>query len=185
MLGKYVKTCGQNTPGNIVVAIADPEAIATVTITSDEVSAITAVVTSTPAFKELEVDIDSLQRIENVVSNQNTNVTHQVVMGFSKPSKTLQTLRKSLATQANCGIVAIVLDGNGQAWLVGWGATEKGRRALRNVTDNLDSGTVPSDTGVQRATITLEGMDSDFDIPFDASLTAAIVAGTSTIIDWA
>jgi hypothetical protein len=82
------------------------------------------------------------------------------------------------------GIAAITLDGNGVAWLTGWGVSEAGRRALRSVTDNFDSGVAPADTDVQAPQITLEGIDGDFDIPLDATLTAAIVAGTSTIIDW-
>ena len=50
------------------------------------------------------------------------------------------------------------------------------------MTDTFDSGTKPDDDGANSCTVTLTRMGGYDEIPFDATLTAAIVGGTATFI---
>lgn len=181
-LAKYNKSCAVNTPGNQNLFIAEVANITSITIASGEVTAITG--SATGSFKEIGADLDTIQRIENATAKNSTVIDHQLIAKFSKGAKNLQTLRKSLADAMPCGVVAIVLDGNGQAWLCGWGSTNHGTRPFRNMTDNFDTGLKPEDDSMNMATITLQGSSADYDIPLDSTLTAGVVAGTSTFIDW-
>jgi hypothetical protein len=106
-------------------------------------------------------------------------------MVFSKPSLALNTLRDSLANGSPCGILAIVTDGNGTSWLVGYNATDGSNRALYLATDSLNSGAAPADDGSQAITLALECNSGYLSLPFDATIGATISGGTAAFITYA
>ena len=106
-------------------------------------------------------------------------------MVFSKPSTELNTLRDSLADASPCGVLAIVTDGNGVSWLVGYNETDGTNRAMFLATDSLNSGAAPSDDGSQAVTIALECQSGYLSLPFDDTIGATISGGSAAFITYA
>lgn len=181
-LVKFARTCAKNTSGASVLAIAEVANVTGITVTSGEISA----VTGTTPFKQIDVDQDSLKWDENVekVGNNNIKVTETVDFAISRPDKTSATLMQSLIDGSPCGLMAIVLDGNGKAWLVGYNAVDGMNRPLRLNSAPRTTGQSPSDEGGQTMQVQLGTEGGGLALPFDTTLTGAIVGGTSTIIDW-
>lgn len=180
---KYAKSCSKNVGGNSLLAIAEVANITAVTVTSGEVSAITG----TTPFKEVDGEIDTIireQEGEGIGNGSNINYLHRITAKFAKPTLSLNTLRNSLADASPCGMCAITLDGNGQAWLTGYSESDGTKRGLMLKGDSDKTGESPSDEEGNQAVVILERNSGYLDLPLDSTLTAAIVAGTSTIIDW-
>ena len=181
-LAKYAHTCVKNVSGASAVFVAEVAVVTAITVTAGEISAITG----TTPFKEIDAEQDSIKWDENVeaVGKSNVKVTEQVEFKIAKPTKTSATLVQSLMDGSPCGFLAIVTDGNGQNWLVGYNATDGKNRPLRLSAAPRSTGQSPSDEAGQLITPTLLCEGSGIAIPFDTTLNAAINAGTSTIIDW-
>ncbi len=181
-LVKYAHTCAKNTSGASAVFIAEIANATAITVTAGEISAITG----TTPFKEIDVEQDSIKWDENVeaVGKSNVKVTQALEFKIAKPTKTSATLIQSLMDGSPCGFLAIVTDGNGQNWLVGYNTVDGKNRPLRLTAAPRSTGTSPSDEAGQLITPTLGCEGSGISIPFDTTLNGAINAGTSTIIDW-
>lgn len=181
-LVKYARSCAKNVGGASFIAVAELASVTAITVTAGEISAITG----TTPFKEIDAEQDSIKWDQNVekVGNNNVKVTQAVEFGIAKPDKTNNTLLQSLIDGSPCGFLAIVVDGNGQAWLVGYNSVDLTRRPLRLEAAPRTTGASPSDEGGQNFTPKLSCEGGGLALPFDTTLNGAIVAGTSTIIDW-
>lgn len=180
-IATYTKACEKNVSGNARVFIAEAANVTSVTVTAGEVAAITAA----SAFKESQADIDSVIRTEVAAGTRsNISYTHRVEMKFAKPSVELNIFRDSLTAASPCGMVAIVQDGNGECWLVGYNEADTTNRGLYVVTDDTNSGALPTDEDGNAVTIALETISGYLDLPFDATLTATIIGDTAPFIDY-
>jgi len=81
---------------------------------------------------------------------------HAIEFSLSKPSAAMRTSINAIADASPCGMVAIMRDGNGLYWLVGYSATDLASRGLRLVGDNFTSGTAPDDEEGSKDVIRLE-----------------------------
>lgn len=180
-IATYTKVCEKNVSGNGRVFIAPVAGITTVTVVAGEIT----VMTATAAFKESQADIDSIIRTE-VATGTRSNISylHRVEMKFAGPDLALNVFRDSLVDASPCGMAAIVQDSNGECWLVGYNATDGTSRGLYVVQDDTNSGALPSDEDGQGVTIALETLSGYIDLPFNATLTATILADTAAFIDY-
>lgn len=179
----YTKTCAKNVGGNSAVYLTEAANIATITVTAGEISALTMDTGKT--FHEIQSDLDSIVHTqEGEGTRNNIAYTHRVEMKFSKPSVTLNTLRDELAAASACGILAIVTDGNGTSWLIGYNETDSYNRPLYLSNDSLNSGAEPNEDGSQLVTIALEGSSGYLSIPFDSTLGGNITGGTAPFITY-
>ena len=174
-IANYNKVCSANRPGNQSLFFTEVGSIATVTISGGEVTAVTF--ESSATFHEFAAEIDTIKMTMEGTGGSSYSQNNKIESLFSKLSKELVIAKQSLVDAVTCGAVAIVLDGNSQAWLVGWNDAEYGRRPLKKITANFDSGAKPDDEGTSAYTITLEGLTGFDPVPFDSTLNAAIVAG--------
>ena len=180
----YTKACEKNTGGNARVFFTEAANVSSVTVTSGEVSAITMATGTT--FHEVQAEIDTVIRTETAAGRRtNISYTHRVEMKFGKPQTALNTLSDSLTDASACGIIAIVQDGNGNCWLVGYNETDTTNRGLYVVQDDTQSGALPSDEEGNVVTIALETISGYKDLPFDATQKAAIIGDTATYITYA
>jgi len=183
-LAVYTKACEKNVGGNSAVYVAEVANVVSVTETAGEISAIT--MDTGKFFHEIQADLDSVVHTqEGAGTRSNIAYTHRVEMRFAKPSADLNTLRNELAAASACGILAIVTDGNGISWLVGYNSVDKFSRPLYLETDSLNSGAEPSEEDVQAVTLALVGITGYVSLPFDATLGAGIVGGTAVFITYA
>lgn len=182
-LAVYAQPCSKTAGGNNLLAITEVSNITGITVTTGEVSAITLGTGLT--FKKIAVEQDTLQRTHaGVGSKNNIGYTHQIKYSLSNPDVDLETHANALADASPCGIAAIVLDGNNQAWLVGYNDEDYGNRPLRLLNDDFDSGLEPIGDGVQNNDFTLQCISRMRALPLDSTLSEAIADGTSALITW-
>jgi hypothetical protein len=87
----------------------------------------------------------------------------------------------ALANAAACGLIAIVVDNNSRAWLIGWSENDLAKRPLYLEDNELDSGDLPgAESGNSK--FTLKGENDQIDIPcndtINTYIAACIAAGT-------
>ena len=178
-IAAFARVCAKNVTGNLKVWIAETANMTTVTITSNEISA----VGGTGIFHRVQPTLDNLQRTEKVEGGaQGHKFTHELKMSFAKPSKNLKLFIESLIAATPCGMTAIILDGNGQAWMIGYNATDLKDRGLKLVDTGLDTGLAPGEDGKGQFDVTLRTLCSEMALPFDATQTAAIAGESATYL---
>lgn len=184
-IASYSKACTKNVGGNSAVYITEASNLSAVTVTTGEITAALTMDTG-KTFQEVQANLDSVVHTqEGAGSQSNIAYTHKVEMKFAKPSLSLNTLRNSLADGSPCGILAIVTDGNGNSWLVGYNETDGTNRALYLVTDSLNSGAEPAEEDGQAITIALECQSGYLSLPFDSTIGATITGGSAAFITYA
>ena len=180
----YTKACSKNVAGCTALYWCEIANITSFTITSGEISAVT--VATGKKFLKAGGDIDTIKRIQEgtgTPGGANISYRQRVEVAFSKPSTALNTLLNSLADASPCGIYAIVTDGNGTSWLVGYNATDTNKRPLRLVQDNLDSGFSPAEDA-NKNMVALETVSGYVCLPFDSTQNTAIAGGSAAYITY-
>jgi hypothetical protein len=175
-IAAYARVCAKNISGNQKIWLADTLAFTTITITSNAISTLTAA----SAFHRVQPDIDALERLEKTEIQSygaSSKTTHTINMQFSNlagaTAGTLKTFRESLETASPCGMMAIVLDGNKQGWLIGYNPTDLFTRPLRVKSEDAKSGKAPGEAA-GNVMIVLECMASERALPFDATNSGTI-----------
>ena len=181
-IAKYSKTCGKNVPGNSRLFFVEAPNISSITVTSNEISAVT--MSDTAKFREFGADIDSIKFTIEGTGSASYSEVQKLEAKFSKKTTALITAKNSLLDAVACGVAIIRVDNNGKAWLSGYTVKDKNRRAYNKITTNFDTGAKPSDEGTAAYTITLEAEGFDDELPFDTTLNASIIGGTATFIDY-
>lgn len=182
-IAAFSRTCGKNVTGNSAVYFTEKDNVATVTVTTGEVSAVT--MESGKTFHQADVDLDTLIRTqEGEGTGNNVKYTHRIEMKFSNLDVNLNTFRDAIVEASACGIIAIVTDGNGTSWMVGFNESDQFARPLRLVQDSDTSGAEPGEEDAGLSTIALECMSGYLDLPFDSTLGDTISGGTATIITY-
>ena len=181
-IAKYSKTCGKNVPGNSRLFFVEAGNISSITVTSNAISAIT--MSNTTKFSEFGADIDSIKFTIEGTGSASYSEVQKLEAKFSKKTTALITAKNSLLDAVACGVAIIRVDNNGSAWLSGYTAKDKNRRAYNKITTNFDTGAKPSDEGTAAYTITLEAEGFDDELAFDTTSNAAIVGGTAAFIDY-
>ena len=181
-IAKYSKTCGKNVPGNSRLFFVEAGNISSITVTSNEISAVT--MSDTTKFREFGADIDSIKFTIEGTGSASYSEVQKLEAKFSKKTTALITAKNSLLDAVACGVAIIRVDNNANAWLSGYTFKDKNRRAFNKITTNFDTGAKPSDEGTAAYTITLEAEGFDDELAFDTTLNTAIVGGTATFIDY-
>lgn len=168
-LAKFHRQCSKNIAGNMNLFLTDAANVLQVTVTAGEVSDI--VMTGAGAFYEIQCDQNTLKRrMEAARTNKSFSLyTHYVDFVCSKASTLLNELSDGLDDAQPCGVIAILMDSNGQAWLVGWSQEEEARRPLYLTQNNFDSGDAPSAGGNAHSYI-LSGSNREIALPCDSSI---------------
>ena len=81
----------------------------------------------------------------------------------------------SLSEASPCGIIALVVDSNGQTWLVGWNELNKGTRPLYLNTDNFNSGKDLTEVEGGKRTFDLKTTSAYLDLPTNANINQYIL----------
>jgi hypothetical protein len=181
-LGIFTRACGKNVAGASKVFIAENASITSITMTAGEISAIGG----TTPFQRIDAEQDSVSWEQTVekVGNNNVKVTQKIELKVASPATATNTFLQSLIDGSPCGLFAIVIDGNGKCWLVGYNTTDLKNRPLRVESIAQKTGANPSDAEGALNTVVLSHEAGGIALPFDSTLTGQIVAGTSTIIKW-
>lgn len=177
----YITPCGKNLGGNSYLFLTEAVNIIQVTVSGGEVTDI--VMASGTAFRQIQFDTDTLKRrfTGNRTKRSFIFYDHLVEFICSKASVAQNVLSVALADASPCGVVAIVMDANSKAWLVGYSETELVKRPLYLNINEFNSGDLP--TAVSgNGKFTLTGQNDQIDLPADDTIndyiTGSIAAGT-------
>lgn len=170
----YIKICEKNVPGNMHLFLTEAANVLNVIVTSGEVSDI--VMTGTTTFKEIQADQNGLIRLIKELGSQGKEYyEHFVNFVCGKASKELNILADSLSEASPCGIIAIVMDSNSQAWLIGWNETDKGTRPLYLNSDNFTSGKDLTEAEGGKRTFDLKTTSAYLDLPTNSTINQYIL----------
>jgi hypothetical protein len=183
-ISEYVKTCAKNVPGNrLTLYINQIRRANALTITSGEVTALTVIATgATGKFKKIQADIDTIKFTNEGAGGASYMETQTLEFKCAKKSANLVALKEDLADSIPCGLMAIRIDNNGQAWLSGWQAADKGgkERPYNRLETSFDSGAAPDEEDMNAETFRLIRKAGYDELPFASALNALILKGSAT-----
>jgi len=174
----YARSCSRNTPGNSKIFLTEVASMTGFTVAGGVVTAVTP--NSTARFHQYGADLDTVQMTSEGKGGPTYVQTQNLIFKLSKKNAAMITALDAIRDAVPCGLLAIRQDSNGQCFLMGWSDTSKNGRPFTKMTDTFDSGTKPDDEGANSCTVTLTRMGSDDEIPFDATLTTAILTASVT-----
>jgi hypothetical protein len=76
-----------------------------------------------------------------------------------------------------------VLDGNAQAWLMGYNATDAKDRGMKLVKGDLKSGKAPGDGDSQGWDLEFQSLMSEHCLPFDSTLSGTILSEAAAFLN--
>jgi hypothetical protein len=172
-LANYSKVCSKNVGGNSTLWLIEASSYSAHTIVSDEITVFTLDTSTT--FKTYEIDQDTLVRSEEAVgTGHNISYTHAVEFSLRKPSAAMRTAINAIADASPCGMIAVIKDGNGLYWVVGFNAQDLGDRGLKLVSETTTSGASPDDEEGSKTVIRLECKSGYKALPVASGSTVAV-----------
>jgi hypothetical protein len=181
-LGIFAYTPAKNVSGVKKIFLAEKSAITAITVTTGEISAVTG---TTPFMKtDIIPDSGSWEEKTEKVGKTNHKISNLIKLMVMPPAKATNTWKQSLVDASPGGLLALVVDDNNKCFIVGYSADDLFDRPLiLNAIDQKTGSGISDDSG---NTVNVElGNDClGFAIPLDATLTAAVLAGNSTICKW-
>jgi len=184
-IANYIKACAKNTPGIKPEFYVAP--IGTITVLAETSGAISTLTAAANSFFRIQADLDSVQLTMEGAFSTSGAYTQNFIAKFAKPSTALNTLVDELVAQIACGVTLIWVDSNAKVWLAGNSVTSKegSSRPFNQLATSLDTGLLPTDTGLNVDTLTFTRLSGVRPIELDSTLTAAVLAGTAAYIKWA
>ena len=184
-ISEYIKTCAKNVPGNrLTVYLVEIAYANSLTVVAGEITALSVASAggATGFFQRVQADIDSVSFVNEGAGQSNYNETQTLEMAFGKKTAALVDLKDDLVDAVACGIMAIRVDNNGQAWLSGWNEATKGgkERPYNRLETNFTSGAAPTDEDGGKMTIRLIRQAGHDELPFAAALNKPIIEGGAT-----
>ena len=182
-ISEYIKTCAKNVPGNrLTVYLKEISYANSLTVSNGEITALTISNGATGKFVRVQADIDSANFTIEGAGQSNYSETQTLEMMFGKKTANLVDLKDDLIDAVACGVMAIRVDNNGQAWLSGWNEATKGgkERPFNRIEANFTSGAAPTDEDGGKYTIRLIRQAGYDELPFATALNASIVKGSAT-----
>lgn len=181
-LAIFTQTCAKNVSGASKIFIAEKAVATAFTITADEISA----VTGTTPFMRVDAMQDSVswEQLGELVGLNNWKITNNIEFDIMPPAKATNTFLQALIDGSPCGFFALIIDGNSKCWVVGHNATDIRERPLRLSGQDDKTGKGLSEAEGNTIRIKLMNECGGLALPLDATLTAAVLAGTSTICKW-
>jgi hypothetical protein len=172
-LAKFHRQCSKNIAGNMNLFLAEAANVYSVTVTAGEVSDI--VMLGASEFLEIQCDQNTFKRLTSGArANKSfTFYSHSIEFQVSKASKEAKVLSDALDDGQPCGFIAIAMDSNGQAWLIGWSEAEGDARPLYLETSEFDSGDNPT-AGGNNIKFKLTGENDENDLPCNATINTYI-----------
>lgn len=181
-LAIFTQTCAKNVSGASKIFIAEKSVATAFTVTSGEISA----VTGTTPFMRVDALQDSVywnEKGEQIGLN-NWKFTNEVGFQIMPPGKDTNTFKQALIDGSPCGLFALIVDGNGKCFVIGYNSTDVRERPLRLKSTDGKTGKGLSEADGNTIPIILGNECSGQALPLDSTLTAAVLGGTSTIVKW-
>lgn len=180
-LAIFTYSCAKNVSGIRKIFIAEKSVATAFTITSGEISA----VTGTTPFMRVDTIQDSAKWTQKVVKvGKNNHMVEVMIEADIRPmAKETNTFLQALIDGSPCGFFVLVQNENGKCFIVGHSAEDIRDRPLQLEAAEYDSGQGIDSEGAN-IRLQISGKMTGLALPLDSTLTAAVLAGTSTICKW-
>jgi len=180
-LAIFTYSCTKNVSGVRKIFIAEKSVATAFTITSGEISA----VTGTTPFMRVDTIQDTAKWTQKIakVGRNNHKVDNEIEAVIRPMAKETNTFLQSLIDGSPCGFFVLVQNENGKCFVVGFSAEDLRDRPLQLEAGDYDSGAGVGSEGAN-ILIKITGSMTGLALPLDSTLTAAVLAGTSTICKW-
>ena len=165
-LSTFNRTCSKNVTGNLHLFLADANNVESVTVTAGEISDI--VMTTDTYFHEIQADIDTLIRSQEAENEEAGIYNHRVEFKIAKANASVNEAINNILNSSFCGIMAIVMDSNQRAWIVGYSENDENDRPLHLESHNFD-------TEEQMNEIVLSSKDQALDLSCDSTINDYII----------
>jgi len=182
-LAIFTQSCGENVSGAAKIFIAEKSVATAFTVTTGEISE----VTGTTPFMRVDALQDSVSWVqaEEIVGLNNAKFTNTVEFDIMPPATATNTFLNALIDASPCGLFALIVDGNGSCWIVGYNSTDIRERPLKLQGINHPTGKGLSEAEGNTVRITLGNECGGIALPLDSTLTAAVVTtGDASICKW-
>jgi hypothetical protein len=178
----FTQTCAKNVSGASKIFIAEKSVATAFAVTSNEISA----VTGTTPFMRVDTIQDSVSwsQVGEQVGLNNWKFTNEIFFQVMPRVKATATFLQSLIDGSPCGLFALIVDGNGKCFVIGFNETDVRERPLRlkKIDDKTGKGLGEAEGNVIGVTLGCEC--SGIAVPLDSTLTTAVLGGTATICKW-
>lgn len=161
------RVCGARSGGMSALYLADASDVTSFTQTGNLWSAVTMV--GAALFKKFEFEQDTASfKEDGGVENGSTKVDHTIEAYFGKMTQTNRDRMQDILDSSVCGVIAIIVDNNGQKWVAGYSTNFLKDRPLRKSVVAGDSGKAFTDQNGQ--TLTLSSTDNELMRTFTGSV---------------
>lgn len=161
------RVCGPRSGGMSALYLADASDVSSFTQTGELWSAVT--MNGSAVFRKFEFEQDTAMFKDDAgVENGSAKVDHTIEAYFGKLTQTNRDRMQDIINSSVCGIIAIIVDNNGQKWVAGYSTNFTKDRPLRKSTVAADSGKVFTDQNGQ--TLTLVSTDNEMMRTFTGSI---------------
>lgn len=161
------RVCGPRSGGMSALYLADASDVTSFTLTGNLWSAVT--MNGSAVFRQFQFEQDTAMfKEDGGVENGSTKVDHTIEAYFGKMTQTNRDRMQDVLDSSVCGVIAIIVDNNGQKWVAGYSSNFTKDRPLRKSTVAGDSGKVFTDQNGQ--TMTLMSTDNEMMRTFTGSI---------------
>jgi hypothetical protein len=172
------RTCTANKSGVNGLWLAEVADVGTPTVGSGEITALTGSAT----YHKCNAEIDEIEVTEDTENTMNgSKVTQKIVFKVINLTTTVAVYIQALLDASPCGMVAIYLDANNKAWLLGWNESDLSNRPIRFLTNAKKTGKAPGEDG-NNTTVTLQAIMTKPALPFNSTLSGTIAAGSAAFL---
>lgn len=179
-LAIFTRTCAKNVSGAAKIYICEAANATVITLTTGEVSTLTAAT----SFMRVDADQETIsweQTPEKVGAN-NTKIINVIDFQITTPKTATNTFLQALIDGSPCGLLAIITDGNGQNWLVGYNTTDLKSKPLRLNSGKQKTGKTMSEVDGGTIAIQLGCECGGLAVPFDTTNNGTINGLTAAFL---
>jgi hypothetical protein len=172
------RTCTANKSGVNGLWICEVADVGTPTVSNGEITALTGSATYHKCVPDID-EIDHTEKIENTPNG--SKVTQTLTVKVTNLTTIVAVYIQALLDASPCGMVAIYLDANNKAWLLGWNESDLSNRPLRFKTNDKKTGKAPGEDG-NNTMFVLESIMTKPALPFNATLSGTITTGAAAFL---
>jgi len=163
------KTCAARSGGIVSMWLANASDVSSFTLNAStgEYSAVT--MESGKVFYKFDFKQDSGQwKDDGKSTNGAFSVEHMVETAWEGHSQTERNRAQDIANASTCGMIGIILDGNGAKWVLGYNEKFGKERPLKLDTQSVDTGKAFTDAN--GSVVVLKSMDNEYSRTFTGTV---------------
>lgn len=163
------KTCSARSGGIVSLWLANAADVTSFTLNASTGEYTAVTMASGKVFYKFDFKQDSGQWKDAGKSNNGAfSVEHMIETAWEGHSQTERNRAQDVANASTCGMIAIVLDGNGTKWVIGYNEKFGKERPLKLDTQDVDTGKAFTDPS--GSVVVIKSTDNEYSRTFTGSV---------------